>query len=74
MKIAIDKSNRVVIPKRIREELNIKDFVFLEVEDNKIILMPDNGKSAKDLIENRLKGGKISNGEKNFLKNLLKYI
>jgi len=36
----VDKKGRVLIPARIREELNIKNIVEIEVQGKKIILKP----------------------------------
>ena len=38
--VKVDKRGRVVIPARIREELNIKNIVEIEVQGRKIILKP----------------------------------
>ncbi|MBS7251514.1 MAG: AbrB/MazE/SpoVT family DNA-binding domain-containing protein [Candidatus Freyarchaeota archaeon] len=36
----VDKKGRVLIPSKIREELNIKNIVEIEVQGRKIILKP----------------------------------
>jgi AbrB family looped-hinge helix DNA binding protein len=36
----VDKKGRVLIPSKIREELNIKNIVEIEVQGKKIILKP----------------------------------
>jgi AbrB family looped-hinge helix DNA binding protein len=49
--LTVDESGRIVIPKEVREELNITGKVKLVIEDSKIQLLPYVKKSFKGLFK-----------------------
>ena len=53
--VSVDEKGRIVIPKDVREELNIKGKVMLVVEDGKIELLPYVKKSYRGLFKASLK-------------------
>ena len=53
--VSVDEKGRIVIPKEVREELNIAGKVMLVVEDGKIELLPYVKKSYRGLFKASLK-------------------
>lgn len=73
MKLKINEDGRLLIPIKVREELNLKGEVEAYIKDGCFIIhQPMN--STRTLIEERLSRKKISVSEKSFLKKLLKTI
>jgi looped-hinge helix DNA binding domain, AbrB family len=57
--LSVDEKGRIVIPKEVREELNITSKVKLIVEDGKIELLPYIKKNYKGLFKASLKSEDI---------------
>lgn len=74
MIIRLDKQGRFTIPFEIRQKLDIKDSIFLDVDYDRQIISLYNKKQRgiKSSIELRLNNPTISKSEKNFLEKLLK--
>ena len=74
MEIKLDKQGRFTIPFEMREKLNIKDKVYLEVDYDKGVIYVYNKqlRGIKSSIEMRLNNPTINKSEKNFLEKLLK--
>jgi looped-hinge helix DNA binding domain, AbrB family len=53
--LSVDEKGRIVIPKEVREELNITSKVKLTVEDGKIELLPYIKKNYRGLFKASLK-------------------
>ncbi len=53
--LSVDEKGRIVIPKEVREELNITNKVKLVVEDGKIELLPYIKKNYRGLFKASLK-------------------
>jgi len=53
--LSVDEKGRIVIPKEVREELNITSKVKLTVEDGKIELLPYTKKNYRGLFKASLK-------------------
>jgi len=53
--LSVDEKGRIVIPKEVREELNITSKVKLVVEDGKIELLPYIKKNYRGLFKASLK-------------------
>lgn len=71
MQIKIDDYGRLVIPKEIREIMEIKDSVYLNLTERKeLILTSEPRRTIKEAIEKRLKNKDLGKGERNFLENI----
>ena len=74
MKRKIDKLGRLVIPKEIRKELNIRkeDDIDIQFADNKIILTKPNDIDYKAIINNAIKEINNINSDDNVYDKLYK--
>lgn len=71
MQIKIDDYGRLVIPKEIREIMEINDTVYLNLTERKeLVLTSEPRRTIKEAIEKRLKNKDLGKGERNFLENI----
>ena len=76
IRIKVDNFNRVAIPKRILDELNIKDEAELtySVKSRKITISPPDEANPIKIIKKRLATDYINGAERTFLEELLKLL
>lgn len=74
-RLKIDNLGRILIPKKIRDSLEFKDFIYYEVNDAKELrLYNAKRRNARENILVRLNKKDITQGERNFLNKLLEII
>lgn len=71
MKVNVDIHNRIVIPKAIRDVLNLNEdvYMYIDYHNNCIMITNDKRKDTIDLINKRLEDN-ITMSEYNFLQEL----